>query len=168
MDNDETYFILLDPLEMVPVRGEQELKDVAFSMSKEVTSLVGTDIFSEEFVKTYKKMEEVMLRAEKYRPHMYLLALHTVKHLLTTDLMHLSHYDHEDIQDMEDSLKSQLHACAMAIVEMLSQTLFFHKGSLPVLDVEEFQKMPEFLRSVTFIFNEYVEEEEEGFYGWNG
>jgi hypothetical protein len=151
---DSEFLILFDPAVDMPPREDQEIKDEAWDLAREFAVMSDFDVMSDEFVQSYQRMESILLSAEKYRAHLFLLSLHTVRHLLRTDRIHLSH-PMEDctISEHVEYTRTAIHESAEAIVEMLVQILFFNDKKLPVVSYEQLQEMPDFLRMVAFNFD---------------
>lgn len=151
---DSEFLILFDPVEDMPPREEQEIKDEAWDLAKDLAAMSSFEVMSDDFVQAYQKMESILLSAETYRPHLFLLSLHTIRHLLRTDRIHLSH-PMEDCSMSEhvEYTRTAIQESAEAIVEMLVQILFFNDKKLPVIDYEQLQEMPDFLRLVAFNFD---------------
>jgi hypothetical protein len=153
-------YILFDPVVDAPPRGEQEVKDEAFEMSKDLALISGYDIMSDEFVEAYQNLEGILLRAEKYRSHLFFLSLYAVKHLLTNGSIHLAHPDDpETAEDVLEFTRDALEDAANSLVEMLTQILFFKENETGVFTNEKFEKMPDYVRKVLFTFAEDDEEE---------
>jgi hypothetical protein len=152
-------YILFDPAVDAPPRGEQEVKDEAFEMAKDLASMSGYNIMSDDFVESYQKMEGILLRAEKHRSHMFFLSLYAIKHLLSSGAIHLAHpEDAEDEDEVLDFAREALEDAANGLVEMLTQILFFKEEGTAVVPNERFNEMPDPLRIVMFTFE--TEEED--------
>jgi hypothetical protein len=153
------FLLLFDPLVDLPPRGEQEVKDDAWELARELSVMSGFDLMSDDFVEAYKRMEGILLKAETYRPHLYLLSLHTVRHLLRNEAIHLEHPPESlDKEEKLEHIRESIHDAAVSIVEMLAQILFFSNNGLPVVGYEKLQEMPDELRLVVFNFETDEEE----------
>lgn len=148
------FMILFDPAEDFPPRGEQDVKDEAFEMAKDLATISGYNTWSDDFVEGYQTMERVLTAAETYRPHMYLLALHAVRHILRTDAIHLAHPPailREGAQ--HEFVRESIYQAAEAIVEMMTQILFLKEDGMTVVSYDKLCDMPDFIRKIVFNFD---------------
>jgi hypothetical protein len=158
VSSEDPFFVLFDPVVEMPPRGEQEVKDEAFEFTKELAIMSDIELGSSKFFEAYQRVEGVMLTAEPYRAHLFLLSLHTVRHMLATEMIHLAHPDGSaSREEQEKCAREALRSSAEAIVEMLTQILFMHDNKMPVLKFDAMKDMPDFIRLVMFDF-----EREEG------
>ena len=145
-------YILFDPVFDSPARGEQEVKDEAFDMAQELSELSGYDIMSDDFVESYKNIEGILMRANEHRSHLYFLALHTLKHMLTDGSIHLAHPEDDEDLDLLEFARDAIDNAADAIVDMLTQIVFFKKEGSSVVSNDKFENLPDDLRKVLFTF----------------
>ena len=152
-------YILFDPVVDAPPRGEQEVKDEAFDMSKDLAAMSGYSVMSDDFVEAYKRLEGILLKAENYRSHLFFLSLYAVKHMLSTGCIHLAHPEGEhEGEDVVEFAREALTDAANSLVEMLTQILFFKDDGTAVVPNDKFETMPDEVRVVLFTFE--TEEED--------